>query len=149
MIQNSRSPVVKSRISSLSGRTIKVEKRSLACTGTMSSRPYFTMRAPSVSAKAGEIVNRADNTTSTANRESNFVTKDMVVSPLVSRKRSLRVLLHKPTGNRLDKQNEGREQSSKHDREVTCAHSPSLGERRKDRNHGAAPASTLNPFSNP
>src|SRR5258708_12774495 len=47
MIQNSLSPVVKSRISSLSGNTIRVEKRNLACTGTMSSFEYFTTRAPS------------------------------------------------------------------------------------------------------
>src|SRR5208283_2192445 len=45
MTQNSLSPVVKSRISSSSGRTISVEKRSLALTGTMSSLEYFTTRA--------------------------------------------------------------------------------------------------------
>src|SRR5215472_5301155 len=46
MIQNSRSPVVKSRISSSSGSTMSVEKRSLACTSTISSLPYLTTRAP-------------------------------------------------------------------------------------------------------
>src|SRR5271154_518881 len=51
MIQNSRSPVVKSRISSSSGKTMSVEKRSLAWTGTMSSLLYLTTRAP-VSADA-------------------------------------------------------------------------------------------------
>ena len=37
MIQKSLSPVVKSMISSLSGRTMRVEKRSFARIGTMSS----------------------------------------------------------------------------------------------------------------
>src|SRR5215470_14094953 len=46
MIQNSRSPVVKSRISSSSGSTMSVEKRSLARTSTMSSLAYLTTRAP-------------------------------------------------------------------------------------------------------
>src|SRR6266851_3753638 len=56
MIQNSLSPVVKSRISSLSGNTISVENRSLARTGTMSSFEYFTTRAPSgVAAAPGEL----------------------------------------------------------------------------------------------
>src|SRR6185437_469035 len=45
MTQNSLSPVVKSRISSSSGRIMRVEKRSLARTGTMSSFEYFTTRA--------------------------------------------------------------------------------------------------------
>src|SRR5262245_10477142 len=53
MIQNSRSPVVKSRISSSSGKTMSVEKRSLAWTATMSSLLYFTTRAPSSAANAG------------------------------------------------------------------------------------------------
>src|ERR1022692_874309 len=53
MIQNSLSPVVKSRISSFSGNTISVEKRSFARTGTMSSFEYFTTRAPSVAATKG------------------------------------------------------------------------------------------------
>src|SRR6266850_5682581 len=51
MIQNSRSPVVKSKISSSSGRTMSVENRTLAWTSTMSSLPYFTMRAPSAAAR--------------------------------------------------------------------------------------------------
>src|SRR6267154_3685188 len=46
MIQNSRSPVVKSRISSSSGSTMSVENRNLACTGTTSSLLYLTTRAP-------------------------------------------------------------------------------------------------------
>src|SRR6516225_12181255 len=45
MTQNSLSPVVKSRISSSSGRTMSVENRSLAWTWTMSSFEYFTTRA--------------------------------------------------------------------------------------------------------
>src|SRR2546429_2950202 len=54
MTQNSLSPVVKSRISSSSGRTMRVENRSLARTGTMSSFEYFTTRAAaSVAARAG------------------------------------------------------------------------------------------------
>src|ERR1700722_13896453 len=53
MIQNSLSPVVKSRISSFSGNTISVEKRSFARTGTMSSFEYFTTRAPSAAATKG------------------------------------------------------------------------------------------------
>src|SRR5579863_855768 len=53
MTQNSLSPVVKSRISSSSGRTINVENRSLARTGTISSLEYLTTRAPSVAACAG------------------------------------------------------------------------------------------------
>src|SRR5258708_24471 len=60
MTQNSLSPVVKSRISSSSGRTMSVEKRSLARTGTMSSFAYFTTRAEaSVAAAAGEAWNAA------------------------------------------------------------------------------------------
>src|SRR6266849_9168223 len=56
MIQNSLSPVVKSRISSLSGNTISVENRNLARTGTMSSFEYLTTRAPSgVAAVPGEM----------------------------------------------------------------------------------------------
>ena len=56
MIQNSLSPVVKSRISSFSGSTIRVEKRSLARTGMICSREYFTVRAPSAgAAKDGGI----------------------------------------------------------------------------------------------
>src|ERR1700677_1887779 len=55
MTQNSLSPVVKSRISSSSGRTIKVENLSLARIGIMSSFEYFTTRAAaSVAASAGE-----------------------------------------------------------------------------------------------
>src|SRR5580700_1926755 len=54
MIQNSLSPVVKSRISSSSGRTMSVEKRSFARTGTMSSLEYFTTRAASVAARTAE-----------------------------------------------------------------------------------------------
>src|SRR6202041_216003 len=54
MIQNSLSPVVKSRISSSSGRTIRVEKRSFARTGIMSSLEYLTTRAASVAAHAAE-----------------------------------------------------------------------------------------------
>src|SRR5579885_256380 len=46
MIQNSRSPVVKSRISSSSGRMMSVENRSFAWTWTMSSLLYLTTRAP-------------------------------------------------------------------------------------------------------
>src|ERR1039457_7683709 len=53
MIQNSLSPVVKSRISSFSGNTISVEKRSFARTGTISSFAYFTTRAPSAAATKG------------------------------------------------------------------------------------------------
>ena len=60
MIQNSLSPVVKSRISSSSGSTISVEKRSLARTGTMSSFAYFTTRAAaSVAARAPDGNQRA------------------------------------------------------------------------------------------
>src|ERR1039457_2021091 len=53
MIQNSLSPVVKSRISSFSGNTMSVEKRSFARTGTISSFEYFTTRAPSAAATKG------------------------------------------------------------------------------------------------
>src|ERR1700733_13106771 len=42
MIQNSLSPVVKSRISSFSGRTMSVEKRSLARTAITSFLLYLT-----------------------------------------------------------------------------------------------------------
>src|ERR1041384_305147 len=63
MIQNSRSPVVKSRISSSSGRTMSVEKRSLAWTGTMSSLAYLMTRAPSASAKTCETEPSASATT--------------------------------------------------------------------------------------
>src|SRR5258708_1826600 len=52
MPQNSLSSVVKSRMSSSSGRTMSVENRSLAWTGTMSSFAYFTTRA-AVSVVAG------------------------------------------------------------------------------------------------
>src|SRR5580692_6244884 len=45
MTQNSVSPVVKSRISSSAGRMMRVENRSLALTGTMSSFAYLTTRA--------------------------------------------------------------------------------------------------------
>src|ERR1700680_4029262 len=41
MIQNSWSPVVKSRISSLSWSTIKVERRSLALIGTLQRTVHF------------------------------------------------------------------------------------------------------------
>src|SRR5215471_3456531 len=67
MIQNSLSPVVKSRISSFSGRTMSVENRSLARTWTMSCWEYFTVRAAAVSATAREgakaEANKASNTT--------------------------------------------------------------------------------------
>src|SRR6266487_1278054 len=53
MIQNSLSPVVKSRISSPSGSTISVENRTLARTWTISCREYFTVRAAPASATAG------------------------------------------------------------------------------------------------
>src|ERR1039457_5772956 len=53
MIQNSLSPVVKSRISSFSGNTMSVENRSFARTGTMSSFEYFTTRAPSAAETKG------------------------------------------------------------------------------------------------
>src|SRR5579884_692709 len=64
MIQNSLSPVVTSRISSLSGRMMSVEKRSFAFTGTMSFWLYFTTRAVSVAARmeAGPGTNRPTNT---------------------------------------------------------------------------------------
>src|SRR5580700_5022033 len=72
MTQNSLSPVVKSRISSSSGRTMSVEKRSLARTGTMSSLAYFTTRAvASVAASAGEAWNAAVPRTTTAKAERN------------------------------------------------------------------------------
>src|SRR5271166_3125402 len=67
MTQNSLSPVVKSRISSSSGRTMSVEKRRLARTGTMSSFAYFTTRAAaSVAALTGEAWNTAEPRTTTA-----------------------------------------------------------------------------------
>jgi len=53
MIQNSLSPVVKSRISSFSGRMMSVEKRSLALTGTISLCAYFTTRAVSGATRSG------------------------------------------------------------------------------------------------
>ncbi len=66
MIQNSLSPVVKSRISSSSGRTIRVENRSLARTGTMSSLEYLTTRAASASARAGKGCRTPSPRTNTA-----------------------------------------------------------------------------------
>src|ERR1700691_5056646 len=69
MIQNSLSPVVKSRISSSSGRTINVEKRNLARTGTMSSLEYFTTRASSVAARTAAYGKaEVPKTTTAANR---------------------------------------------------------------------------------
>src|ERR1700757_2862869 len=54
MIQNSLSPVAKSRISSFWGKTIRVEKRSFARTGMMSCWEYFIVLAPPGSARTGD-----------------------------------------------------------------------------------------------
>src|SRR5215472_2636773 len=75
MIQNSLSPVVKSRISSFCGRTMSVENRSLARIWTMSCWEYFTVRAAALSASAREgakadgrkVSNTADSLTADFN----------------------------------------------------------------------------------
>src|ERR1700722_205375 len=78
MIQNSLSPVVKSRISSSSGRTISVENRSLARTGTISSFEYLTTRAAwSAAARAGEHGRATAFKTAIATRPTNLHCRGM------------------------------------------------------------------------
>src|SRR5439155_1124900 len=55
MIQNSLSPVAKSRMSSFGGRTMSVEKRILARIETISCGEYFTVRPLPGSACAGSM----------------------------------------------------------------------------------------------
>src|SRR5579863_7502672 len=78
MIQNSLSQVVKSRISSSSGRTISVENRSLARTATISSFEYLTTRAAwSAAARAGEHGKATTFKTAIATRPTNLHCRGM------------------------------------------------------------------------
>src|SRR5215468_7839733 len=152
MIQNSRSPVVKSRISSSSGNTMSVEKRSLAWTGTMSSLPYFTTRAPS-SANACAT----DTTASAAIRGHILVRrfraivgrKDFIGSSPCRKFGCLWIPVVKPAGNRLNEQHEPGEESGNHKGQKDGMGTESLDQLRESRNHAGPPAKTSKPFSNP
>src|SRR5207245_11811659 len=121
MIQNSRSPVVKSSISSSSGRTMSVEKRSLAWTETISSFPYLTTRAPSPSANACDREPRArtPNKKHVLSKRSNttFEESDFIgISPCWELDFFLRISFVKPLRDRLNEEQQPREQWRKHER---------------------------------
>src|SRR5215471_19026801 len=116
MTQNSRSPVVKSSISSSSGRTISVEKRILACTGTTSSFPYLTTRAPVSLALAGPAIDRSV-ITRIEKRRREIKAVGNLITVLLERD-LLRVSVVEPTGERVREQDsrsqQRRERKSEH-----------------------------------
>src|SRR4030095_1427937 len=154
MIQNSRSPVVKSRISSSSGRTMSVEKRSLAWMGTMSSFPYLTTRAPSAPANACD----RDPKPRAANKKQDFRKRPLAtfeerdfigMPPCWESDSFLRISFVRPLRNRLNEIREPRKQPGKHERKHAGGNSKFFREICRVRDHRRAPAKTSRPFSNP
>ncbi len=164
MIQNSLSPVVKSRISSSSGRTMSVEKRSLARTGTMSSFEYFTTRASaSVVACAGEGWNAADAKKSEC-EDAKEKAVPLCLKHVFHRDApfengfcfwELESLPDNEWRNQLTAKKqavaESREREEKKDIEQPILEHPATERRHERRNHihGRPPASTSRPFSKP
>src|SRR6267142_3692292 len=152
MIQNSRSPVVKSRISSSSGRTMSVEKRSFAWTGTMSSLLYLTMRASSLAAIRSGAASRTAKRSRTTNQRlrSAFGDRDgMSVSPLLGNIVSLRISVFKQTDSGLHEQHESGEESGEHEWNEGRSYTQLRRDSGERGDHSDSPARTSSPFSNP
>src|SRR5262249_47331486 len=144
MIQNSRSPVVKSRISSSSGKTMSVEKRSLAWTATMSSLLYFTTRAPSSAANVGGKTTTASAAIRAQARVSSFraifVSRDFIGSSPCRGLVLLRIPVAKPLRNRLNEQPNCGEDTGYQEGNENGVDAESSDHFRQDRNHARPPA---------
>src|SRR6266481_6853961 len=134
MIQNSRSPVVKSKISSSSGRTMSVENRTLAWTATMSSFPYFTMRAPSAAAR-GCPRNITETPASAASirtkrPRATFEECDFIgIPPLLGKRSVLGVSIVEEPRDRLKQHHQEGKESGDHEKGKHRADSETLGPR--------------------
>src|SRR5215471_1463329 len=150
MIQNSRSPVVKSRISSSSGRTMSVEKRSLAWTGITSSFAYFTTRAPSGSANSCEAEPRASPASKTHSVRVRTTREDRDFiggSPCLEL--MLRISVVKPRGNRLRQEHQPSDQHTHGEREEHGGCTALIRQFPPFQGHACPPAKTSRPFSKP
>src|SRR5882762_6566903 len=153
MIQNSRSPVVKSRISSSSGRTMSVENRSFACTGTTSSLLYLTTRAPVSVANTPPVATlRSTPARNKVPPRWRWVLKenanDIVFSfELVSV--LLRISIFKPARFGGCHQHDGGKQCGECEGDKCGTDAEAAKNLRKGRDHERPPARTSSPFSKP